>query len=109
MALCPNSASTYAAIGYCQVLMGQCKKAAELFHKALALKRDDTFSTNMLNYVLELLVDEYQEPVKPDNEFMHVKPFFGNELFLFICVINIKNAIKVDFKNFFCRKRHILL
>ncbi|KAK6622538.1 hypothetical protein RUM44_002350 [Polyplax serrata] len=81
MALCPNSASTYAAIGYCQVLMGQCKKAAELFHKALALKRDDTFSTNMLNYVLELLVDEYQEPVKPDNEFMHVKPFFGRDIF----------------------------
>ena len=80
MILSPNNASTYSAIGYCQVLMGQCKKAAELFHKALALKRDDTFSTNMLNYVLELLVDEYQEPVKPDVEFSHLKqPFFGKK------------------------------
>ncbi|EEB13202.1 cell division cycle, putative [Pediculus humanus corporis] len=49
MILSPNNASTYSAIGYCQVLMGQCKKAAELFHKALALKRDDTFSKEIFS------------------------------------------------------------
>lgn len=67
MVLSPNNPSTYSAIGYCQVLIGNCKQAAELFHKALALKRDDTFSTTMLNYVLEQLVDEYQDPVEPDD------------------------------------------
>ena len=30
----------------------------ESFHKALSLKRDDAFSTNMLNNVIEHLVDD---------------------------------------------------
>ena len=35
-------------------------EAVESFHKALSLKRDDAFSTTMLNNVVEHLVDEIE-------------------------------------------------
>ncbi|XP_037087868.1 cell division cycle protein 16 homolog [Pollicipes pollicipes] len=49
----PHSASTYAAIGFTHALMDQPAKAVDAFHKALSLKRDDAFSTQMLGSVLE--------------------------------------------------------
>ncbi|KAF7278115.1 cell division cycle protein 16 [Rhynchophorus ferrugineus] len=49
----PQSASTFSAIAYVHVLMENYDEAVDWFHKALGLKRDDTFSTTMLNYVIE--------------------------------------------------------
>ena len=58
LVLKPKSSSTYAAIGYTQTLMQKYFEAVESFHKALSLKRDDAFSTTMLNNVVEHLVDD---------------------------------------------------
>nr|XP_023012810.1 cell division cycle protein 16 homolog [Leptinotarsa decemlineata] len=62
--LTPQSSSTYSALAYVHVLTGNYEQAVEWFHKALGLKRDDTFSTTMLNYVLEQLIEE--KPPYPD-------------------------------------------
>ncbi|KAJ8962122.1 hypothetical protein NQ318_018079 [Aromia moschata] len=62
--LTPQSASTYSAIAYVHVLMGHYDEAVDWFHKALGLKRDDTFSTTMLNYVIDQLTEE--KPPYPD-------------------------------------------
>lgn len=59
--LCPESANTFSAIAFVYALMGNLGEAIDGFHKALSLKKDDTFSTTMLNYVTEQLTDE-QEP-----------------------------------------------
>ncbi|KAI4459131.1 hypothetical protein MML48_6g00001688 [Holotrichia oblita] len=56
--LCAQTASTYSAIAYVHSLTGNLSEAVNWFHKALGLKRDDTFSTTMLNYILEYLADE---------------------------------------------------
>ena len=58
LVLVPMSASTYSAIGYVQALQGDLVEAVEAFHKALSLRRDDTFSTTMLNFVIEQLMVE---------------------------------------------------
>ena len=58
LVLIPMSASTYSAIGYVQSLQGDLVEAVEAFHKALSLRRDDTFSTTMLNFVIEQLMVE---------------------------------------------------
>ncbi|KAL0276739.1 UNVERIFIED_CONTAM: hypothetical protein PYX00_004247 [Menopon gallinae] len=68
MVLSPNNPSTYSAIGYCYALLENWSEAAKLFHKALALKRDDTFSTTMLNCVLQQMVEECQDPEEPDSD-----------------------------------------
>lgn len=54
----PMRASTYASLGYVYALMNNAGQAVEYFQKALALKRDDTFSTTMLNAVLESYLNE---------------------------------------------------
>ena len=56
--VCPSKASTYASLGYVHSLTGNAAEAVEYFQKALALKRDDTFSTTMLNFVLESFLNE---------------------------------------------------
>lgn len=56
--LSPLNASTLACMGYNQALMGDAASAVETFHKALGLRRDDSFSTTMLSYVIEVLMDE---------------------------------------------------
>ena len=58
LVLKPMASSTYAAIGYVQTLMQKYFEAVESFHKALSLRRDDAFSTTMLNNVVEHLVDD---------------------------------------------------
>lgn len=45
-------------------------EAVESFHKALSLKRDDAFSTTMLNNVVEHLVDE----IEPYENYPNVLP-----------------------------------
>lgn len=54
----PMQASTFAALGYVYALTLKYDQAIEYFQKALALKRDDTFSTTMLNSVLEAYLNE---------------------------------------------------
>ncbi|XP_066253498.1 cell division cycle protein 16 homolog isoform X1 [Euwallacea similis] len=49
---------TISAIAYVHSLMENYDDAVEWFHKALSLKRDDTFSTTMLSYVLEQWAEE---------------------------------------------------
>ena len=53
LALKPMNASTYAAIGHVLALKGDTLEAAEAFHSALGIRRDDTFATTMLNSVVE--------------------------------------------------------
>ncbi|XP_057663630.1 cell division cycle protein 16 homolog isoform X2 [Diorhabda carinulata] len=63
----PQSAGTFAAIAYVNVLMENYEEAVEWFHKALGLKRDDAFSTTMLNYVIDKLTeDKLPYPDCPD-------------------------------------------
>uniref|UniRef100_A0A1Y1K8G6 Uncharacterized protein n=1 Tax=Photinus pyralis TaxID=7054 RepID=A0A1Y1K8G6_PHOPY len=64
LVLCPQSASTYSAIAYVHSLMNNIEDAVHWFHKALGLRRDDTFSTTMLNYVIEQL--SMEQPPYPD-------------------------------------------
>merc|ERR1712223_532998 len=70
LVLKPKSSSTYSAIGYTQTLMQKYFEAVESFHKALSLRRDDAFSTNMLNNVVEHLVDE----IEPYENYPNVLP-----------------------------------
>jgi len=53
-----SSASTHSAIGYAYALKGDLLEAAEAFHRALAVRRDDTFATTMLNSVVEQLAND---------------------------------------------------
>ncbi|XP_054003923.1 cell division cycle protein 16 homolog isoform X3 [Hylaeus anthracinus] len=50
--------STYAAVGFIHALMGNTQEAVDAFHRALGLRRDDTFTTTMLTYVMEQLIEE---------------------------------------------------
>jgi anaphase-promoting complex subunit 6 len=54
----PMWASTFAALGYVYSLTIKYDQAIDYFQKALALKRDDTFSTTMLDYVLDAYLNE---------------------------------------------------
>lgn len=66
--------------------MGNNDEAVEWFHKALGLKRDDTFSTTMLNYIMGQLTDE-----KP--------PYAGKIFFRFYLLISIRFLLRfVDHK-----------
>ncbi len=58
LVLQPLSASTFSSIGFVQTLMGKYYDAVESFHKALGLRREDAFSTTMLNNVVEHLVSD---------------------------------------------------
>lgn len=54
--LSPSNSSTFSAIGYIYALMSSWSQAVEYFHKALGLKRDDPFSSNLLNQCIEHLI-----------------------------------------------------
>lgn len=56
--LSPQSAGIYSSIAYVYALMGQIEESVEWFHKALGLRRNDTFSTTMLNYVIQQLSED---------------------------------------------------
>lgn len=56
--------------------MGKNEQAVDWFHKALGLKRDDTFSTTMLNYVIVHFANEQPAyPNAPD----HIPDFLVSE------------------------------
>lgn len=54
----PHDDSTLASIGFVQALMGKTIEAINSFHKALGIRRDDTFSSSMLNYLMEQHLQE---------------------------------------------------
>ncbi|RUS71238.1 hypothetical protein EGW08_021003 [Elysia chlorotica] len=58
LVLVPQSASTYSSIGFVYALMGNHAEAVNYFHKALGLRKDDTFSTTMLTNSMEALMAE---------------------------------------------------
>ena len=58
LVLSPLSASTFSAIGFTHALMGDNAEAVEAFHKALGIRREDTFATTMINNVVEGLTGE---------------------------------------------------
>ncbi|XP_047361479.1 cell division cycle protein 16 homolog isoform X1 [Vespa velutina] len=64
LVLNPLNPSTYSAMGFINALMGNIQEAVDAFHRALGLRRDDTFTTTMLTYVMEQLIDE--APPYPD-------------------------------------------
>ena len=57
LVLSPLNPSTYSALGYVQYLNSDVPNAVESFHKALGIRREDTFSTNMLTAVIEQLMN----------------------------------------------------
>lgn len=58
LVLDPLNPSTYSSIGLIHALMGNIQEAVDAFHRALGLRRDDTFTATMLGYVMEQLIDE---------------------------------------------------
>ena len=50
--ICPNSSSTYSAIGLASCYLGNYGEAITAFHKALSIHRDDTISQDLLVYAL---------------------------------------------------------
>lgn len=45
-------------MGFVMSLTGQAAEAVDHLHKALGLRRDDTFSTTMLGYAIEQLMTD---------------------------------------------------
>lgn len=56
MILSPQNCSTYAAIGFVYSLMFKWSEAVEYFHKALGLKREDSFASNMISQAIDHLI-----------------------------------------------------
>lgn len=55
--LSPQNPSTLACIGFVQALQNNLSDAVETFHKALGLKKDDSFCVTMLSYVIEQFME----------------------------------------------------
>ncbi|KAJ4431999.1 hypothetical protein ANN_20613 [Periplaneta americana] len=58
LVLSPLNPSTYSAMGFVHAIIGNTDEAVDAFHKALGIRRDDTFSTTMLSYVIEQLAED---------------------------------------------------
>jgi len=84
LVLSPLNPSTYSAIGFLMSLTNDLTSAVEYFHRALGLRREDTFSTNMLNEVVERLMSEVEPfPDYPDQmprfASLSVEPLLAND------------------------------
>lgn len=53
LSLNPTNAGTYAGLAYTHQLMGNSAAAVEHYHKALGLRPDDAFATEMLGLALQ--------------------------------------------------------
>jgi hypothetical protein len=60
-------------MGFIHAIVGNTDEAVDAFHKALGIRRDDTFSTTMLSYVIEQLAED-------------TPPFEGSILFCFLVI-----------------------
>uniref|UniRef100_A0A8C4N4F7 Cell division cycle 16 homolog (S. cerevisiae) n=1 Tax=Eptatretus burgeri TaxID=7764 RepID=A0A8C4N4F7_EPTBU len=58
LVLAPQNASTFAALGFIHSLTCDFHSAIDYFHKALGLRRDDTFSVTMLGNCIERYLAE---------------------------------------------------
>ncbi|XP_014232133.1 cell division cycle protein 16 homolog [Trichogramma pretiosum] len=54
----PLNPATYSAIGFIHAMMGHTQEAVDACHRALGLRRDDTFTTTLLGFVMEQLIHE---------------------------------------------------
>ena len=64
LVLQPKSASTFSAIGYNYMLMGDYNKAVEYFHKALSIRKNDSFTSEMLKIAVDELVNDLSTDIK---------------------------------------------
>lgn len=64
LALIPKNASTFSSIGYNYMLMWNFHKAVEYFHKALSIKKNDSFTTEMLKSAVDEIVTDISGEVK---------------------------------------------
>lgn len=66
----PQTAVTYTAIGFVYALKGELLRAIDYLHRALALKRDDIFTTALLTSCMEELSnnDELSHGLDDTNE-----------------------------------------
>lgn len=60
LTISPHNASTYTALGFTYSLMGELEQAINCFHKSLGLRKDDSFTTSMLNMVTDQHILEYK-------------------------------------------------
>jgi anaphase-promoting complex subunit 6 len=77
LVLSPLNPSTYSAMGFVHAIVGNTDEAVDAFHKALGIRRDDTFSTTMLSYVIEQLAED-------------TPPFQGIAIFILLA-LNVYN------------------
>lgn len=74
----PQTPATFTAIGFVQALMGNLDDAVESLHKSLALKRDDIFTSTLLKYCMEELLDDnnlfLDMNVPPKDILSNIKP-----------------------------------
>ena len=54
----PLNPATYSSIGFIHAMMGNTSDAVDACHRALGLRRDDTFTTTLLGFVMEQLITE---------------------------------------------------
>ncbi|XP_066994017.2 cell division cycle protein 16 homolog isoform X2 [Anabrus simplex] len=88
LVLSPLNPSTYSAMGFVHALMGNTSEAVEAFHKALGIRRDDTFSTTMLGYVIEQLMED----TPPFKDAPDEPPSFGFSASLPPMVLNLDKS-----------------
>jgi anaphase-promoting complex subunit 6 len=81
-ALCPNNHSSLSALAFVNLHTNDIDQSIEFFHKALAVKPNDSLSTDMLSRVLKLQVSipvrktDLRALKSRDNK-RHVKPTFA--------------------------------
>ena len=76
LALQPRNASTFSAIGYNYLLMFEFEKAVEYFHKSLSIRKNDTFTNELLTVAIDELVGDLSANVqgKYTVESTYIKP-----------------------------------
>jgi len=73
LVLSPLNPTTYSSIGFVMSLTNDLSSAVDYFHRALGLRREDAFSTNMLNEVIERLMTG----IEPFPDYPDKIPRFG--------------------------------
>lgn len=90
----PLNASTLTCMGLVYSLSGNISEAVETLHKSLGIRRNDSFTTTLLNSVIELLVDQ-EEPFEGNIYWMMIiRMIFAPE-----GIYNSKSQCLVEFQN----------
>ena len=64
LALRPRNASTFSTIRYNYLLMFEFEKAVEYFHKSLSIRKNDTFTKELLTVAIDELVGDLSANVQ---------------------------------------------